>query len=487
MTFDFLTTNLKENIDNISLKFNNNSNFKLREIIIGENIRSVIFYISGLTDKNEIQDTIIKPLVCNNSFKHDNYDIIDVITKKILYSCDISVIDKINDIDFEILGGKCVLLIENQSKAIVCNVKSSKYRSIQESTTEKSILGAKESFVESIELNLTMIQRKIKNPNFKYENYIIGKETNTQVTLVYVENIIDPIVLNKIKSKISSIDLPMIPYAGFIEQSFDKRVFNIFPATRITEKPDKAVFELVKGKAIILIEEYPGAVILPTTFIEFFQGSEDYSDKPTIASFSRLLRFLAIITVVVLEPMYLTLIYYNSELFPYELISIIISSRQNIPLPPLLEIFTMDLAVEILREGGIRLPNPIGTTLAIVGGIVIGESATKVGLVSSITLFIVAVTVISTFLIPNYQMTLSIRFIRFPLLFLSQMFGFLGLLSGLYLFLIILTKLEFFGVRYFSPFMPMRFSDISDTIIRGPIKTVLSVPKSIKPSIRTKK
>lgn len=482
MPFNFLTANLNENIDNISSNFINNSSFKTREIIIGNNIRCMLFYISGLTDKSEIQDTIIKPLVCNNIFQYNEANVIEIITKRILYSCEISISDKINDISFEILSGKCVVLIENQNKAIICNARSSKYRSIQESTTEKSILGSKESFVESIELNLTMLQRKIKNSNFKFENYIIGKETNTQITLVYIEKIIDPLVLNKIKSKIQSINLPMIPYAGFIEQSFDKRLFNIFPSTRVTEKPDKAVFELVKGKAIILIEEYPGAIIVPTTFIEFFQGSEDYSDKPTIASFSRILRFIAILTVVVLEPMYLTLIYYNPELFPYELISIIISSRQNIPLPPLLEIFTMDLAVEILREGGIRLPNPIGTTLAIVGGIVIGESATKVGLVSSITLFIVAVTVISTFLIPNYQMTLSIRFIRFPLLFLSQLFGFLGLLAGLYLFLIILTKLEFFGVRYFSPFMPMRFSDISDTIIRGPIKTVLSVPKSITPS-----
>ncbi|EYE89359.1 hypothetical protein Q428_02680 [Fervidicella metallireducens AeB] len=444
-----------------------------------------MIYISGIADKKEIQEIILKPLL-NLPIPNKDIDLIDEVCKRYIYASDITTTNSIKTICSEVLNGKCAILIDGSDKAILCDVKSSNYRAIQESTTEKSILGSKEAFVENIEINITMIQRKIKNPNLKTENFIIGTETNTQIAITYIDGIIDPKVLDKIKTKLLNISVPIINSSGFIEQLLDTRWYNIFPIAKTTEKPDKVALDLVKGKAAILIAEYPGALVVPGTFLEFFQGAEDYSDKVVIASFSRLLRLIAIITIIILEPIYLALLYYNPELFPYELISIIISSRQNIPLPPLLEIFAMDLAVEILREGGIRLPTPIGTTLAIVGGIVIGESATKAGLVSNITLFIVAMTVISTFLIPNYQMTLSIRFIRFPLLLLAQLFGFLGILSGLYFFILILTKMDNFGVEYFSPFMPMRLSDIYDTIIRGPLNKVLKPPKSLQGSNRTK-
>lgn len=485
MYSDKLNKSLVVNSAAISSIFEQNEKIIKRDIIISDYIPCQIIYISGIADKMQIQEIILKPLL-NLYIANKDIDIIDEICKKYLYVSDISITDSIRTISSEILDGKCVVLVEDFDRAILCDVKSSNYRTIQESTTEKSILGSKEAFVENLELNLTMIQRKIKNPNLKIENFIIGTETNTQIAIAYIDGIMDTKVLEKIKTKLLNISIPILNSSGFIEQLFDNRWYNIFPIAKTTEKPDKVALDLVKGKAAIFIAEYPGALVIPGIFLEFFQGAEDYSDKIVIASFSRLLRLIAIITIIILEPIYLTMLYYNPELFPYELISIIISSRQNIPLPPLLEIFAMDLAVEILREGGIRLPNPIGTTLAIVGGIVIGESATKAGLVSNITLFIVALTVISTFLIPNYQMTLSIRFIRFPLLLLSQLFGFFGILCGLYLFILVLTKMDNFGVEYFSPFMPMRLSDVFDTIIRGPLNKVLKPPKSLQGSKRTR-
>lgn len=487
MSVDKLSTNINNNIEIISSNIPSNLNFIKREIIISENTRCCILYISGLADKNEVQEIILKPLLNNKIYLSDKENnIAEELIQKYIYSSEVTISTSIKNICFEILCGKCAVLIENIDKAIICNVTSSKYRSIQESNTEKSIQGSREGFVENIDINLALIQRKIKNPNFKIEKYIIGDKTNTEVALTYIENIIDPMVLSNIKTKLSNISTPSLLSSGFLGQFLEDKQYNIFPMHKITEKPDKAVFDLLEGKAVIFIAESSTALVVPATFIEFFQGFEDYSDKPVIASFSRILRLLAIITVIILEPVYLIFLYYNPELFPYKLITLIISSRQNIPLPPLLEILSMDLAVEILCEGGIRLPNPVGTTLAIVGGIVIGDSATRAGLVSYVTLFIVAITVISTFIIPNYQMVLTIRFIRFPLLILGQLLGFYGLLVGLYLFLVIVTKLETFGVAYFSPLAPMRFIDALDAIIRAPLKKVLLQSKSLKPSKKTK-
>lgn len=484
---DKLNADINSNITNISLSLDSNLNLINRTLSIANNVRVVILYLSGIADKNEIQETIIIPLLKQDINLIGSGDIlINELINKYIYCSELCTSTSIKSICKEILSGKCVLLVENTDNAIICNVTNPEYRSIMESTTEKSIFGSKESFVENINLNITMLQRKIKNPNLKFEKYVVGEETNTEVSLVYIKGIIDSKVLDKIKQKLSSIKTPAVSYAGILEQLIDDKPYNIFPIAKTTEKPDKVVFDLIEGKAALLIAEYPGALTVPATFVEFFQGTEDYNDKPVLANFSRILRLISILTVMVLEPIYLTLLYYNPELFPYKLISIIITSRQNIPFPPFIEILAMDVAIEILREGGLRLPNPIGTTLAIVGGIVIGEAATRAGLVSNITLFIVALTVISTFSIPNYQMALTIRFVRFPLLILAQLFGFYGLLIGYYFILVIVTKMESFGVAYFSPFVPMRFADLSDTMIRGTIRNVLQQPKSLSPSKKTK-
>jgi spore germination protein KA len=480
-----LTKDIFSNLEFITSTIPSNFNFIKREIDLNNKTCFVLF-ISGIADKNLVEEYILKPLL-NSNIKAKNQDIIDEILKKHLYSSDVSVTNSIPDIAFQLISGKSIILLDNCDAAIICNTTNNNYRPIEESTSEKSVYGIRESFTENLELNLTILQRKIKNPNLKLEKYIIGEKFKSELVLVYIDGVIDPQVLTNIKARISNLKIPAAISSGILEQFLDMRTYNIFPLSKSTERPDKVIFDLLEGKAAIFLSETPSALILPATFFEFFQGFEDYSERTITANFSRLMRFIAIITVMVLEPIYLVLLIYNPELFPYKLMSVIISSRQNIPLPPLLEILAMDVAVEILREGGLRLPNPIGTTLAIVGGIVIGDAATKANLVSPATLFIVAITVISTFIIPNYQMALTIRFIRFPMIILGQMFGFFGLLIGFYFLLIHLTKLESFGIAYFSPIVPSRFKDLLDTFIRAPLKEVLKEPKSLKPSQKSPK
>ncbi|KRQ87909.1 Spore germination protein A1 [Caloramator mitchellensis] len=486
MPSERLINDVYANIDLISSNVPSNMNFIKREVTILGSIPCFVLFISGIADKGIVEEIVIKPLMQKGS-KINNQNIIDDLVKKCILASDLTVSDSIPEICYELLNGKCVVLVENIKSAVICNTASEKYRSIQESTTEKSVYGLRESFTENLNLNITMLQRKVKNPNLKVEKYMIGDKFKTEVALTYIDGIIDPLVLTNIKSRLAGLKAPAIITGGILEQFIDNRPYNLFPITKSTERPDKVVFDLLEGKAAIFISESSTALIAPATFFEFFQGFEDYSERTILANFSRLMRFIAILTVMILEPIYLVLLIYNPELFPYKLMSLIISSRQNIPLPPLLEILAMGVAIEILREGGLRLPNPIGTTLAIVGGIVIGESATRAGLVSYVTLFIVAITVICTFIIPSYQMALTIRFIRFPMLILGQMFGFYGLLVGFYFLLVHLTKMESFGIAYFSPIVPSRFTDLLDSFIRAPLKNILIEPKSLHPSRKSPK
>ncbi|CDF57595.1 spore germination protein [Thermobrachium celere] len=478
-----LVQDYNKNLQLISNFVAQNSNFIKKEILINGKINAYVLFIDGLANKSYVEESIIKPLMYKVDEDITKDEDIYEIAKKYLVVSSFRLNNNAKDIGAEILSGKTAVIIDGIKTAMIIDSLNDKYRDIQESTSEKSILGTRESFTENINLNLTIIQRKIKSPSLKIERFVVGEKTRTEAALVYVEDIIDKELLNTIKSRVLTVKAPAMHTTGVFEQFIERRPFNLFPQAKNTERPDKVVFDLLEGKAAIFFAESSSALVVPATFIEFFQGFEDYSERLVIANFSRITRFIAVISVLILGPIYLTLLLYNAELLPYQLMMVIINSRKGIPLPPFLEILAMEIAIEILREGGVRLPNPVGTTLAIVGGIVIGDAATRANLVSHATLFIVAITVVSTFLIPNYQMALCIRFLRFPMLILAQMFGFYGILIGFYILLVALVKLDSFGIPYFSPMAPSRFKDFGDVFVRDQIKKVFNEPVSLKPSL----
>ncbi|SHF48690.1 spore germination protein [Caloramator proteoclasticus] len=483
MIEQILVEDFNKNLTLISNFVAQNSNFIKKEILINSKINAYVLFIDGLADKNYVEEAIIKPFLYKVDIDIKKEEDLYEASKKYLFISSFRLNNNAKDIGAEILSGKTAVIVDGIKSAMIIDTINPKYRDIQESTSEKSILGIRESFTENIDLNITLIQRKIKSPNLKIERFVVGEKTRTECALVYLEDVIDKELLNTIKSRVLTLKAPAMLTTGVFEQFIERRPFNLFPQAKNTERSDKVVFDLLEGKAAIFVAESPTALIVPATFIEFFQGFEDYSERLIIANFSRIARFIAVITVLILGPIYLTLLLYNAELFPYQLMMVIIDSRKGIPLPPFLEILAMELCIEILREGGVRLPNPVGTTLAIVGGIVIGDAATKANIVSHATLFVVAITVVSTFLIPNYQMALSIRFLRFPMLVLAQLFGFYGILVGFYILLVALVKLDSFGIPYFSPMAPSRFKDFGDVFVRDNIRKIFNEPVSLKPSL----
>ncbi|MCY6370158.1 spore germination protein [Clostridium ganghwense] len=481
MEKSLLTKNFKNNIDLISSKIPSNSNFIIRDLILKGNIKCVILYINGLSNQEYIERGIIYPLLFKIDEELDNREnICSYLTQRYISCYDCKITQNINDICYSLKHGKCIILTENNDSCIICNTIGGSYRSITESTIETDIRGGKESFVESLEINIALIQQKLKNKNFKMESFIIGDESETDVVLMYVENIIDPKVLNNIREKLKSIKAPYIPDVGYLSQHMEEYTFCSFAETKVTEKPGKAISDMLQGKAVIMLNGSPQVIILPAVFIEFFQAFEDYSNRLVLGNFDRLLRIAAIIIVLLLSPVYLTLLEYNVRFLPLPLIKVLINSRLGIPLSPFLEVLSMELIIEFLREGGIRLPTPIGQTLGIVGGIVLGEAATKAGIVSYVTLVVVAVGVISTFVIPNYEMSITIRFLRFPLIILAKLFGFFGIISGLYIIFLSIVSKDSFGIPYFSPFAPLRSSGLRDTILRAPLKNLNSKPKIFK-------
>ncbi|GFR34716.1 spore germination protein [Thermobrachium celere] len=477
-----LSKNIYQNINKIISHLPNSATLIKREILINKKTKCFIIYVSNLCNRKSIEMHIIHPLLYKINEDIENIEnAAEYIAQNYISISEAQIIKSFDNITVELLRGKCLILIDKINTAILCDTSDIPHRQIQESNVEKTIRGGRESFVENIEINLALIQNKVKSNKLRIERMLLGNENKTDAAIVYMDGIIDPIVLDTIKFKMNRIkNLPYILCTGYIEQLIEDFPYGFFPQLKNTEKPDKVVSDLFQGKAAILISGAPYALIAPAVFIEFFQGFEDYSQRLLTSVFVRITRVLSALLVLLATPIYLTVLSYSSGLVPIKLIKVIYNSRLGIPLPPFLEILTMEIAVELLREGGLRLPSPIGQTLGIVGGIVIGEAATKAGLVSPTTLVVVSTTVIASFLIPNYEMALSIRFLRFPMLILAELFGFLGIILGFYLIVIILINMNSFGIPYFSPFAPLNPSDLKDTIVRLSLKEILRKPKSLK-------
>lgn len=468
-----LKSSLNANVDIISSNIPLNYNFVKRELVIKNGVPCIILYISTLVKQEYLENNVIYPLLFQVQSPIDNViDKVEFIAKKFIVSSGIEITKDVNFIASELMHGQCVVLVANEDKGIICNTAGPMHRAITESQVEKVIKGGKEAFIESLSVNIALIQQAIKNEHLKIDKYVFGKENKADGVLIYLDNAIDKEVLQRIKDDLSSVKIPQVLGPGVVIQPIEKFPYSIFPQSKTTEKPAKAISDILQGKAVLIVEGSPYVMVMPVVFMEFFQEVEDYGNRLALANFDRFIRLLSLVIILTLPSIYLILLKYNSELTPLNLSKIIIKSRLDIPLPPFVEILMMEIVVEVLREGGLRLPTPVGQTLSIIGGIILGQSATAAGIVSPTTLVVIAITVICTFVIPNYDMVLSIRLLRFGMLILTALLGILGLLLGIQLIIVKLMKMESFGIPYLSPIAPLRFSGLKDTLIRTKIENL---------------
>lgn len=474
-----ITNNLDQILNTFVNKLGTKNPAVIKKFFIGKDkpIEAAAIYINGITNKDIIDRDVLKPLMLNvseNTFDYKNLS--DYLCKRYISMCDTYVEKNIDNAVLNIRRGKTTIVINNVSDFIIVDTSGGVTRGISEPINESSLAGSKEGFVESLEINLGILKKRIKDRNLSIELFTIGRRTQNDLAIVYIDDIVDKDILNNIKNRITAIDVDSIQGTGVVEQLIEKHTYTVFPQVLTTERPDKVVANMTEGRISILLDGSPLAAILPVIFSDFFQASEDYNERTLLSSFTRLLRMISVFVIISLPSIYLTFIRFNAELIPIKFVVPIIQSRKGIPLPPLLEILSMELTIEFLREGGLRLPSKIGQTLSVVGGFIIGDAAIRARIVSPATIIIVGLAAISTFIIPNYEMSLSIRLIRFPMLILSNTLGALGIATGWYLLLVHLYSLDSFGVPYF---FTNKYRDLKDILIRVPIWKMNNRPESI--------
>ena len=380
-----------------------------------------------------------------------------------------------------VLGADAILLVDGLDIALDLGVKSWEHRGIGEAGNENSIRGPREAFNEVMKTSVALIRRRVKDPTLRVKLSKLGHRSLTDVAVLYIESVANPVLVHEVKRRLQLIGTEAIIDSSYVEQFMQDSPYSPFPQLQWTERPDRASAGLLEGRIVIICDGSPNALIAPATLPNFLPAPEDYYERWILSSFIRFVRTFSILNSVLLPALYISVINFHQELLPTNLALTIAGSRAGVPFAALLEALLMEFTFELLREAGLRLPTALGSTIGIVGGIIIGQAAVSANLVSPIMVVVVALTAIGSFAIPSYSVATSLRFLRFPLLLLAGAFGLYGVTAGVILILLHLVTLKSFGVPYLSPLAPLTLSGLTDTIVRTPIWTHQYRPLFFRP------
>lgn len=470
------STNISSNIDDNILKiketFKGSDDVVYREFYVGGDNGSKMFltYIDGMSDKTLLNDFVLMPLMLISravkpDFEEIKENLADCAKKSAMAVTDFKEIDKMEDAYLAILSGETVLFIDGYSKAIVIATRLWPARNTSEPTAETVIRGPRDGFVETIRFNTALIRRRIRDTRLKVKQMQVGERSKTDIAIIYIDDIADKRVLEEVERRIKKISIDAIIDSGYIQQFIEDKQFTPFPQIQTTERPDVVAGAIYEGRIAIIVDNSPFALIIPVTLNAFLQSSEDYYSRSSITTFVRFLRLLSGTIAVIAPGTYIGLISFNPGVIPTKLLFSIAASREGVPFPAYIEAFVMEFTIEFLREAGVRLPRPIGSTIGIVGGLVIGQAAVQAGIVSPIMVIVVAVTAIASFAIPNYELAAGFRLIRFLLMIFASLYGLYGVMLGIILTLIHLVNLKSFGTPYMAPIAPFEPSDIKDSVL----------------------
>jgi len=338
-------------------------------------------------------------------------------------------------------------------------------RGVQEPVAESLVRGPREGFTETLRFNTSLIRRRIRTPRLKFDMSEVGLHTKTHICVTYIDGLVNPATVAEIKRRVQDIEIDGVLESGYIEDYIKDDYRTPFVLLDRTERPDKVCAALLDGRAAIVVDNTPFALIAPAVFPEFMQSTEDYYEG---TEYIRPFRWLALIMTLTLPSLYVAITTFHQEMIPSSLALSIAAQREGVPFPAVVEALIMEVIFDLLREGGLRMPQPLGSVMGIVGAVVIGQAAVAAGIVSPFIVIIVAGTAISSFLIPNYSSSFAIRLLRYPMLFLAGAFGLVGIFLGLMFLLLHLASLRSFGVPYLYPLAPAVPGEWQDVFIRAP-------------------
>ncbi|PEB48785.1 spore germination protein [Bacillus pseudomycoides] len=491
---DYFTGDFTLDLELVKKEGSYNSDVHFREFNMGgTNIRAALVFVEGLSDKELIDMHIMKSLLLNfyEEYKCEPSDMEGTVLKEFLKNRVLAVssveeVHSIKELMTKVLIGSTALLIEGLSDVLILGTKKGKTRNVEEPISEVSVRGPRAGFTEVLSDNTALLRLHGENEGLSLIKFHVGTRAKKELVIAYMKEIADSELVEEVKKRIQKINIDNVPESGYVEQLIEDNYLSPFPQAQSTERPDRVIAALMEGRVAILLDGTPFVLIVPVTFSMLMQSPEDYYERWIPGTFIRLLRYGAAIISLFAPSLYISFISFHPGLIPTKLAISILGGREGVPFPAIIEALFMEIAIEILREAGLRLPKPIGSAMGIVGGLIIGQAAVEAGIISPIMVIVVAATAISSFALAHYSAAIPLRILRFVAMFCAAIFG----LYGVILFFLVLcshiARLKSFGVPYASPAVVYHVSDWKDFMIRMPLQMMKRRPKmlNMKDSIR---
>lgn len=485
---------LQENLTYLTVKYNAliNSDIVIRKFTLngkGKQYNAALIYIDGMVNSDIVNHYVLNPLMHKNQTNTEkstetliinkntdlNFhttqtpELQNIIYNSLISQNSIKTESQFSNIIPEINAGFTCLLVDTLDQAFCVEAKGYKTRSITKPENEVVVRGSQEAFVENIRTNTSMIRRIINNENLVIEQLSLGKVTKTTVSFCYMKNIANEDLVNEVRFRLSNIDIDSIINSGTIEQLIQDNSSILFPQTFATERCDRACNNILEGRIVILVNGNPYALIVPAILIDFITSPEDINLKHQYGNLIRVIRSIAFFVAMFMPALYVAVTNFHQELLPTDLVFAISAMRRSIPFPVIVELLIMEISFELIREASLRVPAPIGSTIGIIGGLILGEAAVSANLVTPLLIIIVAVTGICSYAIPDFSLNFTIRTFRFMYIILGYIAGFLGISFGMFIQLILLSNLQSFGASYFSPYLPPTNKNTDSSFFIKPI------------------
>ena len=485
---DFFASDKKISAKNIENEFSCCNDFQIRGIHPGgQELPGVwVCWLDGVASFQALSEDVLRPFTDQLRFGtvSDPQTCRQMLMSGAVYAAPVKQRDCLDDVIGDLCHGFCAIVFDALSSAVCFEVRSTATRSISEPTVEKTVKGAKDAFVETLRVNTSLVRRKLRSSGLKCELLMIGKRSDTPVAMMYMEEIVDPALPQQVKRRLEALDIDGLLSAGNLEQYIVNAPRSPFPQLLHTERPDRFAEDLLQGRVGLIVDGLPLGFLAPATMARFLRVSEDRAQHFLVASGLTLLRWLSMALTILLPAVFVAVAMYHQEMLPFKMMTSMIDAKQQVPFSVSIEILSMLVAFELLQEAGLRLPNPIGDTVSIIGALIVGQSAVEARVVSPVAVIIVATAGICGFTQPSRDMGAALRLGRFFTVLMAIFLGMYGVMLSLVLIIWHLCTLESFGVSYTAPLSEGGFLSSLYAMIQPPLWRDKYRPADLRPRNR---
>lgn len=463
---------LAETLQLLNPYIEKNADVNSRSFYVGgdTSLKGQAIYLNGVIDNESLNQHILRPLMESSESKEPiaagDKKLVDLLTCTSIMVGQVKQSSSFSALVNTIYDGLVVLLFDGSPVAVFIDIHTRQRRPIEEPPGERTTRGPREGFVETLDINLSLLRTRLRDPRLVIQKTMVGRRTRTPVAIAYMEDIADPAMVDSIRERIDRIDVDGISATGYIEQLIEDHPYSPFPQVWNSERPDKLVMNLLEGRIVIMAEGTPLALVVPSVFLEYFQASEDYYERTLVSNYIRYMRYIAFFIAVSFPALYVALVSFHPELLPAKLAITLAQARKQVPFPVAVETLLEEAIMQLVIESGLRLPGSVGQTVGVVAGIIIGQAAISAKLATPGIIIVIAMSTICTFALPSSGLVLAVRLLRIPMILMAACFGLFGFSLGWLLIITHLTGLNSFGVPYLAPLAPMRGDDFKDTLYR---------------------